>query len=358
MKLLFVVSSIAIEGGGASKMLVWVANHFAKDGCDVTIYTHKVQNGPLFNIDPAIKVISHMPHANKCFLYPIPHVRELIEQIKPNLVVSFMSDSNFYCNIAKLFTGVPVCIGERCDPAEVNSQPLKFKVAMWLTRLADGATFQLQEAANYYSWLKCPKLVIPNPVPKTKVQVTKRFSERKDEICCSSRIEFMQKRQDVLIMAFSQVLKTHPEMRLRLIGKGPSMNDAKKLISKLELQDKVILSGQVKDPIQIMADSKLFVLSSDYEGIPNALSEAMACGLPCISTDVSPGGARLLIEPDKNGMIVPCGNPEAMADAIVYLLEHPDKADMMGMEARKITDRFPEREIFGMWKDFVNRIAR
>lgn len=358
MKILFVVSSVAIEGGGASKMLVWVANQFAKDGNAVTIYTHKVQNGPLFYIEPSIKVISHTPQENKCLLYPVPHVRKLIKQIRPNLVISFMSDSNFYCDIAKLFTGVPVCIGERSDPAEVESQPIKFKIAMWLTRLADGATFQLQQAADYYTWLKCPKQIIPNPVEDAKAHVIRPFLERKNEICCSSRIEFFQKRQDVLIKAFHIVSKSYPEMRLRLIGNGPNMDDAKELIKNLGLQDKVSLPGQTKDPIVSMVDSKIFVLSSDFEGIPNALSEAMAGGLPCISTDVRPGGARLLIEDKKNGMIVPCNDPKAMADAIIYLLEHPDEADQMGIEARKITDRFSEQKIYSIWKSFVNKIAK
>lgn len=358
MKLLFVVSSVAIEGGGASKMLVWVANQFAKDGNDVTIYTHKVQNGPLFYIEPSIKVVSHNPLENKCWLYPIPHIRRLIKQENPNLVISFMSDSNFYCDVAKLFTGVPVCIGERSDPAEVESQPLKFKVAMWLTRLADGATFQLQQAADYYTWLRCPKEIIPNPVEEAKAHITKPFAERKNEICCSSRIEFFQKRQDVLIKAFHIVSQSHSEMNLRLIGDGPSMGEAKELINKLGLDDKVILSGQIKDPIESMVDSKIFVLSSDFEGIPNALTEAMAGGLPCISTDVKPGGARLLIENYKNGIIVPCNDPKAMAETIIYLLEHPDVADEMGKEARKITDRFSEEKIFSRWKKFVSKIAK
>lgn len=358
MKLLFVVSSIAIEGGGASKMLVWVANQFAKDGNDVTIYTHKVQNGLFFDIEPSIKVVSHTPQDNKCWLYPIPHIRSLIKQLRPNLVISFMADSNFYCGVAKLFTGVPACIGERCDPAAVELQPLKFKIAMWFTRLADGATFQLQQAADYYTWLKCPKQIIANPVAEAKAHVVKPFVERKNEICCSSRIEFFQKRQDVLIRAFYLVLQSHPEMMLRLIGNGPSMDEAKSLINELGLTDRVILSGQVKDPVISMVDSKLFVLSSDFEGIPNALTEAMAAGLPCISTDVKPGGAQLLIENQKNGMIVPCNDPKAMADAIIYLLEHPDEADRMGKEAQKITNRFSGENIYGQWKSFVSKIAR
>lgn len=358
MNLLFVESSIAIEGGGASKMLVWVANQFAKDGHQVSIYTHKVQNGPLFQVENTIKVYSTEPQREKCFLYPVPHLRKLIKEIKPDMVISFMSDSNLYCLLAKIGTGVPVCVCERNDPAMHESMPLKFKIALWMTRFADCASFQLQAAADYYSWLRCPIAVIPNPVPQPKARVTKPFSERKNEICCSSRLEFHQKRQDVLIRAFAIVLQTHPEMTLRLIGNGPHMEEARNLATNLGISDKVEIPGQMKDPIISMVDSKIYVLSSDYEGIPNALSEALAGGLPCVSTDASPGGARLLISDKKSGLIVPCNDPQKMADAIVYLLEHPDEADAMGGEATKIAERFSESNIYSMWKNFVLEVLK
>lgn len=354
MNLLFVESSIAIEGGGASRMLVWVANQFAKDGHQVSIYTHKVQNGPLYDVEKSIRVYSTEPQKDNCLLYPVLHIRKLMKKIRPDMVVSFMTDSNLYCLLAKIGTGVPVCVCERNDPTVHESLPLKFKIALWMTRFADCASFQLQAAADYYSWLKCPKSVIPNPVPLPKAMVSKPFVERKNEICCSSRLNFHQKRQDVLIKAFAIVLQHHPEMTLKLIGSGPDMVNAKNLAKDLHILDKVFLTGQMKDPVTYMKDSKLYVLSSDYEGIPNALSEALACGLPCISTDVSPGGARLLIKDKQNGIIVPCNDPQSMADAIIYMLDNPQKADAMGNEAKKIAECFSEKNVYMMWRNFIS----
>ena len=147
-------------------------------------------------------------------------------------------------------------------------------------------------------------------------------------------------------------------MSLKLIGDGPDIEKGKKLVENLGIKDKVLFVGQLKDPIVNMVDSKLFVLSSDFEGIPNALTEAMAAGLPCISTDVSPGGARLLIEDGKNGIIVPCGDKDEMANAIIYILEHPRIADQMGNEAKKITHRFTEDIIYNMWKVFFSDVIK
>ena len=358
MRILFVIAHFSIKGGGASKMFAWVANQFAKDGHDVTIYTHTTrQTGDLFPIEPNIKVISTTPQQNSCFLYPIPHIRRIIKETSPHIVVAFKYDSNLYCILAKMFMNVPICICERGDPNVINKMPFKFKISKWMTRFTDSAVFQLQQAADFYSWIKGFKKVIPNPVIKPKVQVCKPFMLRNNEICCSSRITFGQKRQDVLIRAFKIVSESHPEMSLKLIGDGPDLETGKNLAESLGIGDKVHFIGQVNSPLTQMVDSKLFVLSSDYEGIPNSLTEAMAAGLPCISTDVSPGGARLLIDQSKNGIIVPCNNPEAMAKAIIFMLEHPDDADLMGAEAKMITERFAEERVYNMWKSFFHSIV-
>ena len=96
-------------------------------------------------------------------------------------------------------------------------------------------------------------------------------------------------------------------------------------------------------------DAALFVLSSDYEGIPNALIEAMAIGLPCISTDCSPGGARELINDGENGIIVDCGNSDALAKAMVSLLEDRKKAQEMGINAKKICRRADKDLVCDRW---------
>lgn len=96
-------------------------------------------------------------------------------------------------------------------------------------------------------------------------------------------------------------------------------------------------------------DAALFVLSSDYEGIPNALIEAMAIGLPCVSTDCSPGGARELINDGENGVIVDCGNSDALAKAMVLLLEDREKAQKMGINAKKICRRVDKELVCKRW---------
>ena len=266
-----------------------------------------------------------------------------------------MLDSNWYCILASLGLKIPVVVCERNNP--YIDRPFKFKIAEKLCRFADGAVYQLSKAADYYTWVKCPKVVIPNPVLKTKYEVTKKFSERKDEICNTARIVYQQKRTDVLIDAFKLVNEKFPEMQLTLYGDGNDISLAKKRVEDYGLNDKVSFKGTVKTPIQYIVDSKIFVLSSDFEGISNSLSEAMAAGLTCVSTDTAPGGSRLLIDDGVNGFISPCGDAEKLAKKIICCLENPELSDRIGIEAKKITEEYSEDKIYTMWETFVIQIA-
>lgn len=354
MKLLFVIASVAVEGGGASKMLVWVANQFAMHGHEVTVYTHKPMNGPLFPINEKIRLVSTTKTTLNP-LYPIPLIRAFMKKEKPDCVVSFMHDSNMYCVMAKSGMAIPVIVCERNDPFLATFW--KLKIAERIERWADGAQFQLQQAADYYTWIHCPKAVIPNPILKSEYQVSKSFSERKNEICNYARFDMFQKRQDVLINAYAMVLKRHPEMTLVFYGDGKDLDKAKNLVRELHIKDKVDFRGMVKSPIQYCIDSKLFVLSSDFEGISNSLTEAMAAGMTVISTDTSPGGARLLIEDGVNGYVVARDNPTALSDMICYCLEHPSECDLVAKNACKVVDTFSEVHIYDLWEKFVSKVA-
>ena len=99
----------------------------------------------------------------------------------------------------------------------------------------------------------------------------------------------------------------------------------------------------------MLEEATMFVLSSDFEGIPNSLLEAMALGVPCISTDCSPGGAALLIKPNINGILVPKGDVEALANAMKYYVQHPNIAEQYGEQAKYVNEEFSEEKIIPMW---------
>lgn len=148
------------------------------------------------------------------------------------------------------------------------------------------------------------------------------IEERKPmEIVASGRLD-PQKNFSLLIEAFSMVLKEiNISVTLKIYGEGPQRNTLQSQINELRLGDKIILEGSVSDLHDRINGAALFVLSSNYEGFPNVLLEAMAMGLPVISTDFQSGIARELIG-SENGIIVPVGDVRALKSAIVKILNN------------------------------------
>jgi glycosyltransferase involved in cell wall biosynthesis len=182
----------------------------------------------------------------------------------------------------------------------------------YLYKKADGFVFQTEDAAKYFEGIiKCDSKIIPNPInPKFIKEPYK--GEREKNIVTVGRLE-SQKNQKMLIEAFGKIESKYPEYSLLIYGDGSKKEELQDLIKEKGLENKVILKGKIDDVENVIDKAKMFVLSSDYEGMPNALMEAMALGLPCISTDCPCGGPRYLMENGKSGLLVPVGNSDAMA---------------------------------------------
>ena len=105
-----------------------------------------------------------------------------------------------------------------------------------------------------------------------------------------------------------------------------------------------------------MADAAMFVLPSDYEGMPNALMEAMALGLPVISTDCPCGGSCYWISPGKTGQLVPLGDVKGLTQAMEWYISHPDKAEVMGIHARQRLKEASLDRVYGQWKNYLNHV--
>lgn len=153
-------------------------------------------------------------------------------------------------------------------------------------------------------------------------------------------------------------LKSHGmKVRLNIYGDGPDKQKIQKLIEDESLENYVHLMGQQdKIPLKIY-DSDCFVLSSDYEGIPNALAEAMSIGIPCISTDCSPGGAKLLIRDGKNGFLVDRGDYGAIAEKVIWMKEHPRQNRMIGEKATKVAEQFSEENVLNIWEKEIEKVV-
>lgn len=339
---------------GASKMFLWVAKALSSAGHDVTVYifSNKVTYKPEKGITFIQEELS-----NKGLIRKIRSIRSIIKKVDADVSISFLLDANVYNTFACMGQRTKSVICERNDPFKPNYYKLKFWKPFF--RFADGGVFQLKRVAEYYSNIKGITAVIPNPVTTTSKVALKPFLEREKHIVTLGRIAIEQKRNDLQIEAFYLFHKRHPDYKLIIYGRSVTGDDLKlqKLIAEKGLTGSIIMPGVVNDVQETIKNCQIYLLTSDYEGIPNSLMEAMSIGLPCLSTDCRPGGASFLIKDGYNGLLVPCGNPEILAEKLCWLVEHPHEADKMGEEAKNISRTLSEDKIKNLWLKYLKEFV-
>ncbi len=356
MKIVFNV--LCLSYGGAEKNLCIVANELVKRGYDITICN--LNTIPTVQkTDERIKIID-VPKFNTKFvkrLQQLNYIRKVLKEEKADVCVSFLFIPNFLATLAGKLAHVPVIVSERADPNQHKDKVGRF--IYYFYRFAEGAVFQTNGAKECFP-LKLQKksVVIPNPVIIKDETIFADYVSAKKKIAFSGRFEVKQKRQDIMLDAFKIVCTKYPEYILDFYGDGPDEEKIKQYAKELGIENNVRFNGVSKQVLKDISDAELFVLSSDFEGIPNVLLEAMTIGLPCISTDCSPGGARMLINNEENGLIVPCGDSIQLSDAIIRMIENREFAISCGKKAVSVKERFDMNKTIDAWENFIIKTAK
>lgn len=353
--ILFLTNSIGY--GGAEKMMNFVCRTLAEAGHRVTVLNLGTVSADIAEHKQifAEKVtVVNLPQKNgNRHIAAIRCIVDIIRERKIEAIVGFTMFPNFYAKIASLTTGVPSIMSERGDPNRTITHSLKDRVMLWFINRSKGAVFQTPQAGQFYApSLQKKAAVIPNPIFLPPGVAEQTVAARNKTIVSVGRLQNMQKRMDVMLRAFAIFSKKHPDYTLRMYGSG-EMEFVKGLCADLHIEDKVQLMGAVSNPTAKIVNDGMFVITSDYEGIPNALLEAMAAGLPVVATDCTPGGARMLIEDGVNGRLVPCADPDAVADAMCQYADSPDFAEACGINARKVLTDYSPARIGKMWIDYI-----
>ena len=357
-KIVFAISSLG--SGGAERVVSTLACELSQRGYQVSVImvANENKNYPLPEAVELIKLSCEEKYQKLNVLQRtsmrISDIRKAIKESEADVLVSFMSETNIDVCFAAVGLKVSVIVSERNDPSIDPASRVKRLLRKLAYGRADGYVFQTPDAQTYFSKkIQKKSCVILNPLT---ANLPEPYMDQRDKrIVAVGRLN-KQKNYPLLLKVFEQFAKAHPEYTLEIYGEGLLEETLHADIAQRNLQDKVILKGFCEDVHKQIRTAAFFVMTSDFEGMPNALIEAMALGLPCISTDCPCGGPRMLISSGENGLLIPIKDEEALAQAMHQLVENPELAARMGKNAECIKTQVQRDVIVDQWLAYITEI--
>ena len=347
MKVIFVIVSMA--GGGAERVISILANQFVKSGIDVCIMM-TAGNEVSYELDERVQLCSMGGTSGGSLKKRIRRIRNMRSVFKGNrnsTIISFGPGTSFFTVVADLFLHHHLIISERNDPAAC-AYPI---IRNLIYSKARAVVFQTEAAKNCFPVrIQKKGVVIANPISANLPDISR--GERQKTVVAVGRLE-TQKNYPLLLDAFSEFHKQNKDFILHIYGEGSQKGILQEQAERLHIENYIVWEGFCRDVLQRIKRAGIYVLPSDYEGVSNALLEAMAMELPVVATDCPIGGSALCIEDGINGRLVPVRNVSRMVQAMSELVNDPEKAEKMAKEAGKVRVRFSEEKIAEQWKKLL-----
>ncbi len=338
-KIVFIIPNMT--GGGTERVISLLSTEYIKRGFQVAImqfagYQHA------YELDSRVEDFSISEQSGGNPLVQIRRIRDMRRYFKKNPdchIFAFCVNGAVFSAVATLGMKRPFLVAERNSPESCKEK----KIRNWAYRRADVITFQTADGIAYFPKDIARKaVIIPNPIDTA---IPQRYEgERAKRIVTVGRLH-SQKNQALLLEAFSDFCKERTDYTLHIYGEGELEERLKAYAQELGLGDSVVwhgFSARVKEEI---ADSRMFVLSSDFEGISNSMLEALAMGIPTISTDCPIGGARAYMKHNESGLLTPVGDREALAEAMLRVAGDDELAGRLSVNGAKVREQYSQGSI-------------
>lgn len=338
-----------LGAGGAEQVIAQIARHWSDADHDVEIVTFDRPGDLVFNDFPAGVTLHRL--GVQGVARRVTALRLLLARRKPDLVVSFLTKINLVAALACMGTGIRLICSERNNPERQQAHPLWNVALRAAYRRADAIVCQTDAVRRCFTPALRGRLVtIANPVPLPDVA---RPAEPGTRISAVGRLTH-QKGFDRLLNAFATLARRHPTWTLDIWGEGPDRAALEARIGAFDLTGRVHLRGLSPQPRSWVGETDIFVLSSRYEGFPNALGEAMAAGLPVVAMDCDFGPADM-VDHGRSGLLVAEDSDAALAEQIEVLIADPELRERLGRGARIAMDRFRAERILRQWDAVLAR---
>src|SRR3569623_29364 len=364
MNIVFLVS--ALNCGGSERVAATLCNAWAERGDTVSLiltFSGVTEHSYELLRDVELDLLSEAVGTRRKTAVGdarrLHALRRLSAERSPDVIVSFLPNVNIAAILASAFLCIPLIVCERADPGSYPHPPCWTFLCKRLYRVADVLAVQTEEVAARSAEIY-PRLAkvrtIPNPLPEAVASV-RRQSETDRKILLSLGRLSPEKQVDLLLNAFAELLPDFPDWDLHIYGDGPTRPMLEKQIREQGLSDRAILKGATKRPWAAMATADAFAMTSNSEGFPNALLEAMGAGLPCAIFDCRSGPSEITRH-GRDALLIPQNDHDALVTALAKLMNNESLRDRLGGRAKQsVCSRFGLEAVLGHWDRLFDELG-
>ena len=361
LRLLLAIATLG--AGGAERVLTLLAEAFAARGHRVTLMTLDARASDLLSVGAGVQRLAldcHGPSHSwtarvRANWTRLRAIRRAVHGERPDVIVSFITEMNVLTLLATIGRPTPVLISERVDPRQ-HRLGRSWNWLRWRSyRRAAGLVVQTESVAAWLGTLGLrlpPVSVIPNPVAPC-AGGTARTPRARNYLLGAGRLT-RQKGFDLLIRALALLARAAADLDLVIAGEGPEETALRRLAHELGVAERVTFTGRVAELGALMSECFAFVLPSRYEGFPNVLLEALACGAATIAADC-PSGPREILADGRYGLLVPREDPGALAQAVLTLRADAQRHAQLRHAGAAAVAPFAVQAVAAQWEALMRR---
>jgi glycosyltransferase involved in cell wall biosynthesis len=357
MKILYI--STRIDGsGGLQRSLSVRLNHLAKIGYEIYLLTTNSENRPTYF--PLDNRISHIERQNVSNLFVY---RKLIQttykEINPDLVI--VTDNGLKGFLIPYFISksIKIIYELHSTKEQLITDNNKFFGILGISKILihtsskKFSAFAVLSKKEAQKWNLKNLYVIPNPIT---IPNSKQSSLQNKKVIFVGRLKLV-KGVDFLLQIWDKVNQKHPDWTLEVYGEKFPEFDIQRAINEKGLGSSIFLHGPVSSIEEKYSDASIFLMTSRIEPFGLVLTEAMSCGIPCVSFD-APTGPSSIIENEHTGFLISCFDIELFSTKVIELIENENLRNQMGKNAKQSSEKYNQEKIMKQWlvlyKNLIN----